>query len=188
MYGIRSFFSAARQFQGLAEHTPRAFFHGTAGLYKKAGEKTILAGEGPPPPGASLVGSAEEVLKTQPPALTNSKLKGLIFDMNVLLLDVDATKGVTSVGSWESWNTQPGVKGLLTYLHTRGLKAGLLPSFDIVGKPELVQKGLSALSEQVQYKFEHVTENNPPSASKQKLSVFSNNVDSLQNKWGLKKK
>eukprot|EP00945_MAST-04E_sp_MAST-4E-sp1_P007860 g7860.t1 len=110
-----------------------------------------------------------------------------VFDMNVLLLDVTSKKGITAVGGWDSWNTQPGVKGLLTYLHTRGLKAGLLPSFDIVGKPGLVEKGIAALSDQVQYKFNHVMENNPPSASKQKLSVFSSNIDSLQSKWGVRK-
>jgi len=169
------------------QHPTRLFFHATRDSCKEFKQKTILPGEGPPPPGASLVGSAEEVLNTQPPALTNSKLKGFVFDMNVLLLDVTSKKGITAVGGWDSWNTQPGVKGLLTYLHTRGLKAGLLPSFDIVGKPGLVEKGIAALSDQVQYKFNHVMENNPPSASKQKLSVFSSNIDSLQSKWGVRK-
>ena len=47
--------------------------------------KTILAGEGPPPPERGT-GDADALLKSSSPSISTSKLKAVVFDMSVLVL------------------------------------------------------------------------------------------------------
>ena len=130
-----SFSSAQRLPSPLVQHRGvRAAFltvgnstPGTSMFKKSQAEGVVLSGEGPPNPEAAHVGSAEDVLKTPAPKISTSKLKAVVFDMHVLLLDSAKIGSITSIGSSDSWNTQNGVKGLMAYMHTRGLKCGLLP-------------------------------------------------------------
>jgi hypothetical protein len=140
--------------------------------------KTILAGEGPPPPERGT-GDADALLKSAAPKISNSKLKVIVFDMSVLVLhnpnDSSPTGiGFTSVGNWESWNIKQGTKGLLGYLHTRGIQAALLPRLDIRNDANLVDKAVHALSDQMQYEFSHVAANDPPNLDKSKSKLVQN--------------
>ena len=100
------------------------------------------------------------------PSISTSKLKAVVFDMSVLVLqnpekDGGAGLGFTSVGGWDSWNIQQGTKGLLGYLHTRGIKAGLLPRLNIREDSMLVEKAIHALSDQMQYGILYIATNDP---------------------------
>ena len=140
--------------------------------------KTILAGEGPPPPERGT-GDADALLRSAAPKITNSKLKAIVFDMSVLVLHNPETGdpngiGFTSVGGWDSWNIKQGTKGLLGYLHTRGIKSALLPRLDIRNDDELVDKAINALSEQMQFEFSYIAPNDPPTLDKSKSQLIDN--------------
>ena len=185
-----SFSSARRLASPLVQHRGvRAAFStrnskpGSSMFRKAKAEGVVLSGEGPPNPEAAHVGSAEDVLKTPAPKISTSKLKAVVFDMHVLLLDSAKVGSITRVGASDSWNTQNGVKGLMAYMHTRGLKCGLLPRFDMKD-PELIKQGLEALSDQMDYKFTNLADNDPPSG-KISASRFEANLAQFSREWSL---
>ena len=59
--------------------------------------KTILAGEGPPPPERGT-GDADALLRSAAPKITNSKLKAIVFDMSVLVLHNPETGDPNGIG------------------------------------------------------------------------------------------
>eukprot|EP00944_MAST-04C_sp_MAST-4C-sp1_P008874 g8874.t1 len=160
------------------DHTAQKRYISSAYKNPPNSPKTILSGEGPPPPERGT-GDADALLKSASPSISTSKLKAVVFDMSVLVLqnpenDNGAGLGFTSVGGWDSWNIQQGTKGLLGYLHTRGIKAGLLPRLNIREDSMLVEKAIHALSDQMQYEFSYIATNDPPSLDRSKSKLIDN--------------
>ena len=98
--------------------------------------------------------------------------------MSVLVLqnpenDNGAGLGFTSVGGWDSWNIQQGTKGLLGYLHTRGIKAAVA-AFEYSRGFNASRKAIHALSDQMQYEFSYIATNDPPSLDRSKSKLIDN--------------
>ena len=160
------------------DHTAQKRYISSAYKNPPNSPKTILSGEGPPRPERGT-GDADALLKSASPSISTSKLKAVVFDMSVLVLqnpenDNGAGLGFTSVGGWDSWNIQQGTKGLLGYLHTRGIKAGLLPRLNIREDSMLVEKAIHALSDQMQYEFSYIATTDPPSLDRSKSKLIDN--------------
>eukprot|EP00943_MAST-04B_sp_MAST-4B-sp1_P005416 g5416.t1 len=176
-----AFVKQSNKFKYLLRNNRQTYFFSSTSASKNGFNhkpKTILAGEGPPPPERGT-GDADALLKSAAPKISNSKLKVIVFDMSVLVLhstNDSSTTGIgfTSVGNWESWNIKQGTKGLLGYLHTRGIQAALLPRLDIRKDEKLVDKAIHALSDQMQYEFSHIAPNDPPNLDKSKSKLVQN--------------
>jgi hypothetical protein len=128
---------------------------------------------------------SQDALKNYRPTITDSPLKGIIFDLATLLNVTpkdsgdDAMEG--NIISDSHWNIGRGARETLMYINARGIKTALLPRIFIDNKL-LVDGTVDVFEDRLNYRFKYHAENTS------QLKHVSGNLNSISLEMGLDKK
>ena len=125
---------------------------------------------------------SQDALKDYRPTITDSPLKGVVFDLATLLNVTPPDSGDAAmegnIVSDSHWNIGYGAREMLMYLGARGIKTALLPRV-LVDSKRLVDGTVEVFEERMNYDFKYHAENTS------QMKHVGRNLDDIILKMGL---